>query len=224
MEELDFVIKYSFYSFLKDYQIGEDPAEFVNEIDFEVYLTNESGHLQEQIGKGKISHILFSLAMDLGFPLIDVMDATHSISQMSGVLFEWDEEKDFWDKIETFFEFDPPMNYDICFLETLEVIEKYRGKGLGEKIIHNLIERFYSSCGLWVLKAFPMQHDSANKREKEEEDYNDWYQKMGYQKMELDFEKSQYLLFNYYKKRGFQNPFDMEYFVARPYDIIIKSE
>ena len=221
MEELNFIIKYSFSSFLNECSVGEDPMDFVNEIDFEVYLTNESGHLIEQIGKGKISQILFSLAMDSGFPLIDVMDATHSIYQMSGVLFEWDEEKDFWDKIDAYFEFEPPMSYDICFLETLEVIEKYRGKGLGEKIINNLIERFYSSCGLWVLKAFSLQHDNSIKSENEVAQIN-WNKKMAYQNMESDFEKSQYQLFNYYIKRGFKNPFDMEYFIARPHDIINK--
>lgn len=194
---------------------------FVNEIYFEVYLTNESGHLIEQVGKGKISQILFSLAMDSGFPLEDVMDATHSINQISGVLFEWDEEKDFWDKIDAYFELEPPINYDICFLETLEVIEKYRGKGLGEKIINNLIERFYSSCGLWVLKAFPLQHDISIKCENESALIN-WNKKMAYQNMESDFEKSQYQLFNYYIKIGFKNPFDMEYFIARPYDIVNK--
>lgn len=221
MEELNFIIKYSFSSFLNECSVGEDPMDFVNEIDFEVYLTNESGHLQEQIGKGKISQILFSLAMDSGFPLEDVMDATHSINQMSGVLFEWDEEKDFWDKIDAYFELEPPMSYDICFLETLEVIEKYRGKGLGEKIINNLIERFYSSCGLWVLKAFPLQHDNSIKSKNELAQIN-WNKKMAYQNMESDFEKSQYQLFNYYIKRGFMNPFDLEYFIARPHDIINK--
>ncbi len=221
MEELNFITKYSFSSFLNECSVGEDPMDFVNEIDFEVYLTNESGHLIEQIGKGKISQILFSLAMDSGFPLEDVMDATHSIYQMSGVLFEWDEEKDFWDKIDAYFEFEPPMSYDICFLETLEVIEKYRGKGLGEKIINNLIERFYSSCGLWVLKAFPLQHDNSIKSENEVAQIN-WNKKMAYQNMESDFEKSQYQLFNYYIKRGFKNPFDMEYFIARPHDIVNK--
>ncbi|WP_281297018.1 hypothetical protein [Flavobacterium limnophilum] len=223
MKELDFIIKYSFSNFLKDCPVGEDPTEFVNEIDFEVYLTDETGHLQEQVGKGKISQILFSLAMDCGFPLSDVMDATHSICQMSGILFEWDQDKDFWDKIDIYFEYQPLENYDVFFLETLEIIAKYRGKGLGEKIINNLIERFYSSCGLWVLKAFPMQHDIAIKNEKEE-NWSDWNRKMEYPKMELDFEKSQYQLFNYYKKRGFQNPFDMEYFIARPFDIINKNE
>lgn len=221
MEELNFIIKYSFSSFLNDCSVGEDPMDFVNEIDFEVYLTNESGHLLEQIGKGKISQILFSLAMDSGFPLEDVMDATHSIYQMSGVLFEWDEDKDFWDKIDSYFEFESPLSYDICFLETLEVIEKYRGKGLGEKIINNLIERFYSSCGLWVLKAFPLQHDSSIKSENEATQIS-WNKKMAYQNMESDFEKSQYQLFNYYIKRGFKNPFDREYFIARPHDIIKK--
>lgn len=220
MEEQDFIIKYSFSNFLKDCPAGEDPNDFVNEIDFEVYLTDEVGHLEEQIGKGKVSQILFSLAMDCGFPLHDVMDATHSICQMSGVLFEWDEEKDLWDKIDTYFEYQPLENFDAFFLETLEVIEKYRGKGVGEKILKNLVERFYSSCGLWVLKAYPLQHDLSVKRNLE----SDWNKKMGYQKMELDFEKSQYQLFNYYKKRGFQNPFDMEYFIARPYDIINKYE
>lgn len=223
MEELDFIIKYSFSSFLKDSPVGEDPTEFVNEIDFEVYLTDESGYLQEQVGKGKISQILFSLAMDCGFPLIDVMDATHSINQMSGALFEWDEEKNFLDKIDTYFECQPLDNYDVFFLETLEVIAKYRSNGLGEKIINNLIERFYSSCGLWVLKAFPMQHDITIKSEKEE-NRSDWNTKMEYSTMELDFEKAQYQLFNYYKKKGFQNPFDKEYFIAKPYDIINKSK
>ncbi|WMW77308.1 hypothetical protein RF683_07370 [Flavobacterium sp. 20NA77.7] len=221
MEALDFIIKYSFSSFLNDGTVGEDPMDFVNEIDFEVYLTNESGHLLEKVGKGKISQILFSLAMDCGFPLMDVMDASHSIAQMSGVLFEWDDDKDFWDKIDAYFEFEPPLSYDVCFLETLEVIEKYRGKGLGEKIINNLMERFYSSCGLWVLKAFPLQHDISIQSEKEESQV-DWNIKMGYKNMELDFEKSQYQLFNYYIKRGFKNPFDMEYFLARPHDVITK--
>lgn len=43
-------------------------------------------------------------------------------------------------------------------------------------------------------------------------------------KMEFDFEKAQNQLFNYYKEKGFQNPFDMEYFIARPFDVINKND
>lgn len=222
MEEQNFTIKYSFNDILRESPLGEDPNEFVNEIEFIVFATNDHFNEIEQIAKGKISQILFSLAMDSHFPLHDVMDATHSICQMSGVLFEWDENKDVWDKIDTYYDFNPLNNYDVFFLETLEVISKYRGKGVGAKIVKNLIERFYSSCGLWVLKAYPMQHDVSIKRETEEK-MSDWNKKMEYPKMELNFEKAQFQLFNYYKKMGFQNPFDMEYFIARPLDLIDKN-
>lgn len=219
MEEPNFIIKYSFSNSLRNYPLGEDPSEFVNEINFEVFTTDDFG-LEEQVAKGKMSHILFSLAMDVGFPLFDVMDATDSISEMASVLFEWDVDKDYWDKLDYYFENYPLENYNVCFLETLEIIAKYRGKGLGAKIINDLIERFYHSCGLWVLKAYPLQFDSSSISENGSE----WNSKMDYAIMEVDLEKAQYQLFNYYTKMGFQNPFEMEYFIAKPFDFINKND
>ncbi len=218
MEASDFIITYSSSNFLDINLIGHDPTEFINEINFEVFLIDESG-LQEQAAKGKMFYILFSLAMDLKYPLFDVMDATSSISDMASVLFEWDEGKNYWDKLDTYFESYPLENYNVCFLETLEIISKYRGNALGEKIINNLIKRFYFSCGLWVLKAYPLQCNLALIRDNEGE----WNVKMDYPAMENDLEKAQYQLFNYYTKMGFQNPFEMEYFIARPFDLITKN-
>lgn len=219
MEEQNFIIKYSFSNSLRNYPLGEDPSEFVNEIDFEVFTTDDLG-LQEQVAKGKMSHILFSLAMDLKYSLDDVMDATDSISEMASVLFEWDIEKDYWEKLDIYFESYPLENYNVCFLESLEIIAKYRGKGLGKKIIYDLIERFYYTCGLWVLKAYPLQFDLSTIRENGSE----WNTIMDYPLMEKDLEKAQYQLFNYYTKMGFQNPFEMEYFIAKPFEFINKND
>lgn len=218
MEELDFIIKYSFSNYLNNDSFVDDPKDFVNEIDFEVFLIDESG-MQEQVAKGKMSHILFSLAMDLKFPLFEVMDVTSAISEISSVLFEWDIDKDYWEKLHFYFEHYPLENFNICLLESLEIIAKYRGKDLGKKIITNLIERFYSSCGLWVLKAYPIQFDLNTIRENEIE----WNTKMDYLTLEKDFEKAQYQLFNYYTKMGFENPFEMEYFIVKPFDFINKN-
>lgn len=218
MEESDFLIKYSFSHFLRNYPVGEDPTEFVNEIDFEVFLIDQSG-MQEHVAKGKISHILFSLAMDLKCPVFDVMDATDSISDMASVLFEWDIDKDYWDKLNFYFELYPLENYNVCFLESLEIIAKYKGKSLGKKIINSLIERFYYSCGLWVIKAYPPQFDLTTIRENGIE----WNTKMDYLTLEKDFEKAQYQLFNYYTKMGFENPFEMEYFRAKPFAFLNKN-
>ncbi len=215
MEDLDLIIKYSYSNYLRNYPLGEDSSEFVNEIDFEVFLTDEFG-FKECVAKGKMSHILFSLAMDVGFPLFDVMDATSSILEMASVLFEWDIDKHYWDKLDYYFENYPLENYNVCFLESLEIIAKYRGKDLGAKIINNLVERFYHSCGLWVLHAYPLQFNLSTIRDKGSE----WHTKMDYAAMEVDLEKAQYQLFNYYTKMGFQNPFEMDYFIAKPFEFI----
>lgn len=59
MEEQNFTIKYSFIDILRNESLGDDPNDFVNEIDFEVYLTDIHGKLSEVIAKGKISQIPF---------------------------------------------------------------------------------------------------------------------------------------------------------------------
>ncbi|HEU4790868.1 MAG TPA: GNAT family N-acetyltransferase [Flavobacterium sp.] len=149
------------------------------------------------------------------------MNASESILDMSRTLFEFEEGKDFWDKIEDYFADAIPENYTICYLEYLEIASNYRGKGIGRKIIKSMMERFYDSCGLWVAKGFPIQHSGVIEK-KAFEDLDEWDQKMDYDSFEKDFEKSQYKLFHYLQQLGFQNPFDMEYFIAQPCKIINK--
>ena len=138
---------------------------------------------------------------------------------MSGVLFEFDEDKDFWDKIEDYFADAIPENYTICYLEYLEIAPNYRGKGIDKKIIKSMMERFYDSCGLWVAKAFPIQHSGVIQKTAFE-DLDEWDQQMDYDSFEKDFEKSQYKLFHYFQQLGFQNPFEMDYFIAVPSQVL----
>jgi ribosomal protein S18 acetylase RimI-like enzyme len=222
MEKHNFTIKYSFSDVLREDSLGDDPNDFVNKIEFEVYETDIYGKLSEVIAKGQISQILFGLAIDYGFPLFEVMDASESILDMSGMLFEFDEDKDFWNKLDAYFVDAIPTNYTICYLEYLEIAPKYRGKGIGKKIIRNIIERFYDSCGLWVVKGFPIQHSGLIQK-KDFENLDQWDQQMDYNSFEKDFEKSQYKLFHYLQQLGFQNPFDMEYFIAQPFQILDKE-
>jgi len=219
MEEQNFTIKYSFSDLLRKEPLGDDPNDFVNKIEFEVYVTDIYRKLSEIIAKGEISQILFGLAMDYNYPLFDVMDASESILDMSGVLFEFEEDKNFWDKIDAYFVDTTPINYTICYLEYLEIVPTYRGKGIGKRIIKSMMERFYDSCGLWVVKGFPIQHSGVIQKTAFE-DLDEWDQKMDYDSFEKDFEKSQYKLFHYFQQLGFQNPFDMEYFIVQPFQIL----
>lgn len=219
MNEPIFTIKYSFCDILREVPMGDDPNDFVNKIEIEVCQTDIHGKLFEVIAKGQISQILFGLAIDHGYSLFDVMDASESILHMSEALFEFDEDKDFWDKIDAYFADAIPENYTICYLEYLEIVPNYRGKGIGRKIIKSMMERFYDSCGLWVVKGFPIQHSGVIEK-KAFEDLEEWDKKMNYNSFDRDFEKSQYKLFHYLQQLGFQNPFDMEYFIAVPSQIL----
>lgn len=208
-------VSYDYFDVLGD-ELGEDPNDFVTEHHFKIHRTQESGsnEKEELIGRGKLSLIQFGLAMDARFPLHDVMDASSTILAMSEELFNWEEDADAFEKLDEHFVNDPILNWNFCFVEELEVLPAFRGQGVGRSVLVSIARRFYSSCGLIVLKAFPLQHEARLGSEEE-----DWKKAMRYDELEQDFERAQYQLFNWYQKMGLKNPFDQEYFIARPEEI-----
>lgn len=75
---------------------------------------------------------------------------------------------------------------------------------------------------MWILQGFPTQH-SGYLDNIAFEDLDEWDQKMDYDDLDKDFEKSQYKLFNYFQQMGFQNPFDRDYFIAEPYKFLSRE-
>lgn len=61
----------------------------------------------------------------------------------------------------------------------MEIVPESRGLGLGKLILKNIVERFYDSSGLIVLKAFPLQHELNQNR-----DLPDWTKKMKLHELE----------------------------------------
>ena len=214
-QEHDFYLHFTLDEYLRGSSLPEKPQDFINEFHFEIKLLDYNGQDLGLAGKGMVSQLLFGLAVDNHFPLIHVMDASPSIYRMSSLLFEWEEDKEFYSKIEDYFTDIPLINSNICFLERLELLPQYRGLGIGKKVILNLAQRFYDACGLWVINAFPLQHQNINNPE-----WNEWQKLMRYSKLEADYEKSKYKLFHYYQQMGLQNPFDERYFIATPYQLL----
>lgn len=198
-----------------DAELGEDPNDFVTEVHFSIKTEQEGpGGQVELVGKGKLSLIHFGLAMDAEFPLHDVMDATSTILAMSETLFSWEEGGHPFDKLDEHFMEEPIFNQDICFVERLEVLPAHRGRGIGRAAMVSIARKFYNCCGLVVLKAYPVQHEARQPGE-----LDAWAKAMCYDALEQDLERAQYQLFSWYQKMGLQNPFDAEYFMARPWDL-----
>ncbi len=210
-EEELFRIDYVFSSFMNDGTIGEEPTDYINDVSLNVYhVTDERRGKEELIGKGSLSLLQMNRALDFDYPLFDIFDATESILRMAEALFNLADEDDYWSKLDKFFEYDLLTSYDICFIEQIELLPGYRKKGIGKWLIKNILERFYGSCGLVVVKACPLQYEADDTYTSE------WRKKMKLEELESDLEQAQYKLFHYYQKLGFSNPFDPEYFFIRP--------
>lgn len=206
-----YTVEFEFHDLLGA-ELGEDPNDFVTEHHFTIHTEQEEpGGAVELVGKGKLSLIHFGLAMDAGYPLHTVMDATSSILSMSEQLFSWEEDAHPFDKLDEHFEGEPIFNHDVCFVERLEVLPAHRGRGIGKAALISIARKFYNSCGLIVLKAYPLQHEARLPS-----DMDEWAKAMRLDELEQDLELAQYQLFNWYQKMGLSDPFDREYFIARP--------
>lgn len=205
-----FRVDYTFSAFLSEGSAGEDPTDFVSEIFLNLYRVSEEKGTELVVGKGSLSLLHLNRAMDQDFPLFDVFDATASIQAMAGVIFNMKEEEDYWSKLDELYDYDIPTNFDVCFIERIELLPEFRGKGVGKWLIQNILERFYGSCGLVVINAFPLQHEDGDSYSPE------WTAKMKLEALESDLEKAQYKLFHYYQQLGFSNPFEQDYFLIRP--------
>jgi GNAT superfamily N-acetyltransferase len=214
-----YTVDFEFHDLLAA-ELGEDPNDFVTEVHFRIHTEqDEHGGPVELVGKGKLSLIHFTLAMDAGYPLHSVMDATSSILTMSESLFSWEKEGDPFDKLDAHFQGEPIFNRDICFVERMEVLPAHRGRGIGRDLLIAIARKFYSSCGLVVLKAYPLQHEVSGPGGSDE-----WKMAMRYDALEQDLECAQYQLFGWYQKMGLSNPFDEEYFLARPGELAQLAE
>lgn len=217
IEDKYYNLNYSYCDILSNNELGEDPEDFVQVYSIEIHTEPTGDSKPELVGRVHLDLIQFSLAMDTGFPLVDVMDATSSICDMSYAIFDI-ENDDMFEKVEKHFD-DMLINTGVCFIESIEILPRYRGKGIGKAMITAIARKFYNSCGLIVLKAFPMQHQGGGDRTKDSE----WQKEMQYDQLEKDFEKSKFQLYNYYQKMGLDNPIDEAYFITRPWDIVLKE-
>ncbi len=192
--------------------LGEDPNDFVTEHHFKIHTVPEEPSEKEAlVGRGKLSLIQFGLAMDAEFPLRDVMDASSTILAMSESLFSWEEDVHPFEKLDKYFENDPIFNADVCFVEQLEILPAFRGQGIGRAALISIARKFHNSCGLLVLKAFPLQHEARLPGKVDQ-----WVKAMRYDELDQDLERSRLKLNSWYQEMGFTNPFDLEYFIARP--------
>jgi GNAT superfamily N-acetyltransferase len=191
-------LKYRFSSQLDDME-GD---RYITTYKAKIYETDLDRSKKSLIGKFTLKHILVGLAINEGYPLDEVIDREEYTSQIGEDIFDL-ETNDLKEDIQEFYDYGLGHN-DICLLARIEIQESHRGKGIGRKVIKDVYNRFNTSCGLFVVQAFPLQFEKKSKNEGQGE-LSKWSKKMKLSSLENDYEKAFYQLKSFYQKIGFDH-------------------
>ena len=185
---------------------------FINEYEIEIWGHGEncSGTEKSQlIGKGKISLFLLGLAQDEEFSMLQLFDGSQSGLDLGNLIIDWRTESLYENFEDIMLE---TANYNILYIDRIELLPQFRGLGLGKKIMKDIIFRFDNSCGLIALKAFPLQLEGSSALGRDEK----WNEKMKYEDSIQDEKMAKKQLYKFYKSLGFTQYLRTEYFYINP--------
>jgi GNAT superfamily N-acetyltransferase len=181
----------------QEFDIGEDHSElkYISDYTGEILAGNFENEQQKIIGKISFKLLLLDLAMFEGFNWLVLFDHSASMDYVMTRIMDF-ENGELQEDIIEFCNLEV-YNGDICLIERIEIIDGYRGKGIGRMVVQGIVDRFYQSCGLFVAHVFPLQFESSRP------DLEDWQERLNFKNLEEDEEKAFYQLKAFYQKAGF---------------------
>ena len=175
--------------------IFEEPEDFIHEICGKI-LCGENHSGKDQIaGLFRIYYADFELGQVHNVGAREILDTyQHTFDYADAVLDS--NETPFSRRIHSLLS-NEIGNLNFLILDRVELLPKYRGKGVGLLVLHSLIERFGAGAGVVGMKPFPLQlerEDATNSR---------WRRRLRFEQFPSDSEISIRKLRNYYQRLGF---------------------
>lgn len=184
--------------------IGEmEQARYINEIHIDIIGRTIDG-IEYKMGEAERKILLLSLACNDNVDPFDIFDYSQSLMEIGDVIYDYDQG---WlkDEITSVCNIEHP---DICVFERLCILPQYRGLGLAKKLVKDNVMRLGDSCGLIVMKPFPLQCEGTMDGDVErarEFQYrsNPFEADMEHDHMEQDPDIALKQLVKYYKSIGY---------------------
>lgn len=164
-----------------------------------VFKEDYEGTTKELVGKFELKLMLLQLALNDSCMLEEIFDMEEYTFRIGNDIYDFENLR----PKEDIFQFydEEFVNGDICIITRFEIAAEHRGKGLGKKLVKDIYNRFFSSCGLFVVQAFPLQFEASKLTQEDAE----WFAKMNFKGLDDDFEKAFYQLKAFYQKLGFDH-------------------
>lgn len=177
--------------------MDDEPSYYVHEHAGTVVLIEVDEDIVETpIGKFSASYVNVAAAINAGYPLNYVFDATQTILDMHSALYKGWELSPAAQRAGRLYSATEWTN--VLYLDRLEIDEAWRGNRYGLAAMLGLMHHLQMGSGAVVLKAFPLdfEHGGANSGTGPEA-----------------FRKAQQRLMRYYKQVGFQRVGRSDYMI-----------
>jgi GNAT superfamily N-acetyltransferase len=134
-----------------------EPSRVVRRIDGIVFDYADGSEREEELGTVRAFLVLVGLAREKKESVYDAMDAINDdTAECYAAVF--DEENDEWNSVVRELYDDGPMSADLLLIDRIDLKDEHRGKGVGGKVVREVIDTFGLHCGLVVCKPFPLQY------------------------------------------------------------------
>ncbi|WPR77707.1 hypothetical protein [Algoriphagus sp. NG3] len=182
---------YSFKSGLGCYEHSRYLKEHLQKIN----LVDDYEKVVDEIGEINFMMIYLDEAMDSSLSTFDILDG-HSAYLADNIFKVIDSEtlelnEAIQDKYKWTF-----CNSNICFIQSVKIFPKYRGRQLALKAIKDIIFHYSSSCALFFLKSFPLQF--------EHDIYSEGKEQLSLEQFETNEKLAMINLSKYYQSMGFE--------------------
>jgi GNAT superfamily N-acetyltransferase len=185
-------------TFKYEFESGLGPMEAERYIrQFLINIISE-GENEEKIlaGKAVFKIVYLDQALNNGYNPYDVFDFYEYTFRLAEDFYDFDE-SDIKENIRKFYHYDF-LGTDICILERIEILPEFRGHNIAAKAIKDIIFHFGSTCGLFVIQAYPLQFEVTSQEQ------DDWLDKLELKCFPGNEKLAFTQLRNYYKSIGFK--------------------
>ena len=175
----------------------DEPDRWVSTISGKVLAYSEEHEDGELVAKSRHFYVDLDSAIDHRESWMDVLDCQQATTPFIELynLDTWE----FTDEVLQVLDEDHLWSMNLLIADRIEVLPKFRGKGVPGAIHDEVIRLFRASACLYAFKAFPLQLESGF----DPKNQSDWETMMLMGEFELDQEKAHYSLRRYYRKQGY---------------------
>jgi len=186
----------------------DEPSRYVKEIEGIVWVYR--GSRKHRAGRFSIFIINVELALANDESVFDIFDHTATTLDYLAL---YGDDCEYSPEVTKALPGGERWSPNILILDRLELLPKYRGRGMGLQVLRCLQEQFSMGCGLVAMKPFPLQFEGGTPAERETEPK---FMTMGLGEFDRNQRRATAKLCRYYAQLGFVRVPGTEFMISDP--------